>query len=108
MKDFEIKTKDKETNTFENVEYTGIYDIDKSFTVESEKAHILDESPNVVYMNTMRVTLYMSDGRIVVNHFSGGERVGPLDVFTEVSSGNAQMYDSADYYWVGQHPILNK
>ena len=46
----------------------------------------------------------LSDGRIVVNHYAGGERVGPLDVFTEVSSGNAQMYNSADYYWVGQHP----
>ena len=46
----------------------------------------------------------LSDGRIVVNHFAGGERVGPLDVFTEVTSGNAQMYNSADYYWVGQHP----
>ena len=38
----------------------------------------------------------LSDGRIVVNHYAGGERVGPLDVFTEVSSGNAQMYNSAD------------
>ena len=46
----------------------------------------------------------LSDGRIVVNHFAGGERVGPLDVFTEVTSGNAQMYNSADYYWIGQHP----
>ena len=46
----------------------------------------------------------LSDGRIIVNHYAGGERVGPLDVFTEVSSGNAQMYNSADYYWVGQHP----
>ena len=27
----------------------------------------------------------LSDGRIVVNHFAGGERVGPLDVFTEVT-----------------------
>jgi len=45
----------------------------------------------------------LSDGRIVVNHYAGGERVGPLDVFTEVSSGNAQMYNSADYYWVGQN-----
>ena len=46
----------------------------------------------------------MSDGRIQVQYFAGGERVKPFDSFDEVASGNAQMYHAADYYWKGKHP----
>ncbi len=46
----------------------------------------------------------MSDGRIVVEYFAGGERVKPFDSFDEVASGNAQMYHAAEYYWKGKHP----
>ena len=46
----------------------------------------------------------MSDGRIVVEYFAGGERVKPFDSFDEVASGNAQFYHGADYYWKGKHP----
>ena len=46
----------------------------------------------------------MSDGRIVVEYFAGGERVKPFDSFDEVASGNAQLYHAADYYWKGKHP----
>ncbi len=46
----------------------------------------------------------MSDGRIMVEYFAGGERVKPFDSFDEVASGNAQIYHAADYYWKGKHP----
>ncbi len=46
----------------------------------------------------------MSDGRIQVEYFAGGERVKAFDSFDEVASGNAQMYHAADYYWKGKHP----
>ena len=46
----------------------------------------------------------MSDGRIQVNYYAGGERVKPFDSFDEVASGNAQMYHAAEYYWKGKHP----
>ena len=46
----------------------------------------------------------MSDGRITVNYFAAGERVGAFDSFDEVASGNSQMYHAADYYWKGKHP----
>ncbi len=46
----------------------------------------------------------MSDGRIQVNYFAGGERVKPFDSFDEVASGNAQIYHGAEYYWKGKHP----
>ena len=57
---------DKEQDSsFENIEYTGVYDLDKTFTVNSEKAHILHDEPDVVYMTNMHVILYLNDGRIV-------------------------------------------
>ena len=46
----------------------------------------------------------MSDGRIQAEYFAAGERVGAFDSFEEVSSGNAQAYHAADYYWKGKHP----
>ena len=54
-----------EKTTFESVVYKGIYDLDKPFTVQSEKAYMISENPNVVYMDNMLVTLYLEDGRIV-------------------------------------------
>ena len=54
-----------EKTTFESLEYKGIYDLDKPFTVQSEKAYMISENPDVVYMNNMLVTLYLEDGRIV-------------------------------------------
>ena len=58
-------TDSKWRNTFENVEYKGLYDFDKPFKVKSEKAYIFNEEPDIVYMDTMHVILYLSDGRIV-------------------------------------------
>ncbi len=46
----------------------------------------------------------MSGGRMKVNYFAAGERVGAFDSFDEVASGNAQMYHAAEYYWKGKHP----
>ena len=55
----------KERNTFENVEYKGLFDAGKQYTVKAEKAYILVKKPDVVYMTVMHVTLTMDDGRIV-------------------------------------------
>ena len=52
-------------NTFENIEYQGLYDLDKQFTIKSKKAYILNEEPNIVYMTNMKVVMYMNDGRII-------------------------------------------
>ena len=57
-------THDK-TTFFENVEYKGLYDLDKPFIIKSEDAYILDEEPDIVYMDTMHVILHLNDGRIV-------------------------------------------
>ena len=55
-----------ERNTFENVEYKGLYDINKPFKVKSEKAYILIKEPDVIYMTNMYVTLDMDDGRVLI------------------------------------------
>ena len=56
---------DQQSTSFENVEYKGLYDLDKEFTVKSETAHILNTEPDIVYMERMHVVLYLNDGRIV-------------------------------------------
>ena len=69
VKDDVIKTAmtdSKERNTFENVEYKGIYDINKPFKVKSDKAYILIKDPDLIYMTNMHVTLHVDDGRVVI------------------------------------------
>ncbi|MBP5855934.1 TRAP transporter substrate-binding protein [Marivibrio halodurans] len=46
----------------------------------------------------------LSDGRINVEYYAAGERVGAFDAFDEVASGNAQCYHGVEYYWKGKHP----
>ena len=46
----------------------------------------------------------MSDGALTVDKKAPGELVGALEVFDAVSSGQADMYHTADYYFIGQHP----
>lgn len=48
----------------------------------------------------------MSDGMLTIDKKAPGELVGALEVFDAVSSGQADMYHSADYYFIGQHPAL--
>ena len=56
---------DTENTTFENVTYKGIYDLDKTFTIQAEEALILNKEADIVYMNGMHVILHLNDGRIV-------------------------------------------
>ena len=61
IKEDVIETGKDTTNAFENVEYKGIYDIDKTFKVIAEKAHILTDDPDVVFLTEMKVVLQMLD-----------------------------------------------
>ena len=65
QKDLDSTTDNNQSTSFENVEYKGLYDLDKTFTVRSEKAHMLNEEPDIMYMTNMHVIMYLSDGRIV-------------------------------------------
>ena len=66
QKNFEETFSDDQGTTFENVEYKGLYDLDKPFEIRSEKAHIIDEKePDILHMMNMQAILHLSDGRIV-------------------------------------------
>ena len=54
-----------ESTYFENLEYKGLYDLDKPFSVKSKEAYILGGEPDIVYMENMHVILYLSENRIV-------------------------------------------
>ena len=60
------QTEDKKSNVFENVEYQGLYNTNTTFSVKSERAHILNDKPDLIYMNKMKVTIAMDDGRLIV------------------------------------------
>ena len=64
-KDFKAVGTEDQITVFENMEYRGLYDIDKQFKVKSETAYILNEEPDIVYMKNMHVILYLNDERIV-------------------------------------------
>ena len=46
----------------------------------------------------------MTDGALTIEKKPAGSLVGALEVFDAVSSGQADMYHSADYYFMNQHP----
>jgi len=60
-------------NTFENIEYKGIYNFVNPFSVNSEEAYILAENPDVLYMTNMKVSINMKDGRIIVVKSDSGK-----------------------------------
>ena len=64
-KNLKDKLDDKQSTTFENVNYDGIYDFDKPFTIEAETAYILKDESEIVYMNNMHVIMYLSNGGVV-------------------------------------------
>jgi len=54
-----------QSTSFENLEYKGLYDLNKPFRVKSKEAYILNQEPDIVHMKNMYVILYLSDNRIV-------------------------------------------
>jgi TRAP-type mannitol/chloroaromatic compound transport system substrate-binding protein len=46
----------------------------------------------------------MADGEVTIEKRAADQLVGAFEVFDAVSSGQADIYHSADYYFGGQHP----
>ena len=100
---------DDKGNTFENVEYKGIYNLDKEFTVKSEKAYILNENPEIVHMTKMVVIMSMKDGRVVTITSDSGkynkvtydsyfeDNVRATDGSTVISSDNLDLIATKDF-----------
>ena len=73
-----------QSSVFENIKYEGIYDLDKTFTIQAEEALILNEDTDIVYMNKMHVILYLNDGRIVnITSTKGRYNKATYDCFFE-------------------------
>ena len=62
---------------------------------------VLDDA--ATYMENM--VAEMSDGSLTIDKKAPGELVGALEVFDAVSSGQADMYHSADYYTSTSTPV---
>ncbi|GAA5068650.1 TRAP transporter substrate-binding protein [Roseibacterium beibuensis] len=48
----------------------------------------------------------MTDGQLTINKNPAGSLVGAFEVFDAVSSGQADLYHSAEYYFLNQHPAF--
>ncbi len=48
-----------------------------------------------------------SGGKLTVKLYAAGELVPPFESFDAVSSGTADMYHAAEYYWQGKHKAFN-
>ena len=105
--------------SFENVKYEGLYQINNTFSVMSEKAHILNKEPDVVYMTNMHVILYLDNGRIV-NIFSNKGRynkvtydcffeadVRATDEETKIFSDNLDLLATEDSVKIYNNVIVN-
>lgn len=56
---------------------------------------------------TAQLISQMSGGELRVRVYAAGEIVGAFEAFDAVSTGVADMYHAADYYWAGRSPAFN-
>ena len=61
QKDLEKPQNDAQSTSFEDVEYEGLTATMQKFSVKSESAYILDEDPDLVFMKTMMVKVYLNN-----------------------------------------------
>lgn len=81
-----IEIEEGQTNTFQNVEYKGMYNINNPFSVKSDKAHILKEEPDVIYMTNMKATITLTDGRtVIITSDKGRYNKKTYDTFFEIN-----------------------
>ena len=119
QEDAEDNLDSKQDTSFENVKYKGFYNLDKLFTVEAEKAYILSEEADVVYMNNMHVILHLNDGRIVnITSTKGRYNKTTYDCFfennvratdgeTEIFSENLDLLATKNSVEIYNNVILN-
>ena len=119
QEDEKVSLDSKRDTSFENVKYKGFYNLDKLFTVEAEKAYILSEKTDVVYMNNMQVILYLNDGRIVNITSNKGKynkttydcffenNVRATDGETEIFSENLDLLATENSVEIYNNVILN-
>ena len=113
------RTLESQSTSFKNVQYKGMYDVDKPFTIISEKAYILNEEPEFVYMTNVHTILYLSDGRIVNIKANKGkynkvtydcffeQNVEATDGETKIFAENLDLLATASFVKIYKDVILN-
>ena len=113
------KSDDDHDTSFEDVRYEGLYDLNKNFSIKSDKAHILNEEPDIVYMTGMHVILYLDNGRIVNITSKKGtynkvthdcyfeENVSATDEETKIFSDNMDLLATENSIKVYNNVIIN-
>jgi TRAP-type mannitol/chloroaromatic compound transport system substrate-binding protein len=76
-------------------ELTLVTSVPDGFAIFDDAAQLL----------TDRITA-MTDGALTIKKMPAGSLVGAFEVFDAVSSGQADMYHSAEYYFLNQHPAF--
>ena len=119
QKDVQGALDNEQGTSFENVKYKGFYNVDKLFTVEAEKAYILNEETDVVHMANMHVILHLDDGRIVNIKSNKGKynkttyncffenNVRATDGETEIFSENLDLLATKNSVEIYNNVILN-
>ena len=119
QEDEEVSLDSKRDTSFEKVKYKGFYNLDKLFTVEAEKAYILNEKTDVVHMTNMHVILYLDDGRIVNIRSNKGRynkttydcffenNVRAIEGETEIFSENLDLLATENSVEIYNNVILN-
>ena len=82
-KELEKTEKSDQATFFENVKYSGL-SYTKPFTIEAEKAYMLNENPDLIYMSKMSCVLYLDNNRTVtVTSDAGKYNKLTFDIFFE-------------------------
>lgn len=104
-------------NTFEKVEYKGFYDL-KPFTVSSDKASVLKNDPDIVYMTSMKVIINMNDDKIITITSDRGnynkvtydcffvDNVKAVDGNTVITADNLDLLSTEDFVSVYNDVVL--
>ena len=86
------KSDDTAENLFENVTYQGMYQLNNPFIISADKAKILEDDSNLVYMDKMLVTITLnSGGTITITADKGRYDKVNYDIFFE---NNVKAIDS--------------
>lgn len=108
----------EKSNTFENIQYKGIYNINRPFVIKSKEAYILKKDPDIVFMTSMEVIMHMTDGRIILINSDKGrynkttydcffeDNVKATDGKTTLNSDNLDLIASKDFASVYNNVIL--
>ena len=99
-----LKIEGGQSNVFEKVSYEGYYNVINPFTIKSDEAYILNDAPDIVYMQKMHVTIFMNNGSIItISSDKGRYNKNSYDCFFE---GNVKADDKETQVYADNLDLL--